>query len=220
MDAPVRLLFLSEGNTCRSVLAEGFLTRLLADRGLEAQFSCESKGTRDYNAGEGCDAATRAVGPAFGLHYLEYHVARATDFAVDINTFDVLLPVDKFTAADVLRECTVYATVNPRGGYVAKVRTLAEFNPSGCVLRPRCATTHVWPCIEMPIRAGESRRLTTPCTALSHRMAPRRWPPSRHARRSFLHAARAWWTGWKPSPRMPRTVGNPCGRCLLRHLRA
>ena len=127
-DAPVRVLFLSEGNTCRSVLAEALFTRLLEERHLSDSVTCESKGTRDYNVGEGPDAATLAVGQALGLNFLAYHVARATDFEVDINLFDMMLPVDKFTAADILRECTVYDTINPKGGYVDKVRTLAEFN--------------------------------------------------------------------------------------------
>ena len=126
----MRVLFLSEGNTCRSVLAEALFTRLLAERNLSDSFTCESKGTRDYNVGEGPDAATMAVGTSLGLNFLAYHVARSTNFEVDINLFDLMLPVDKFTAADVLRECTVYDTIYPKGGYVDKVRTLAEFNAS------------------------------------------------------------------------------------------
>lgn len=41
---PVRVLFLSEGNVCRSVLAEALFNAQLAARGLDGAVLCESKG--------------------------------------------------------------------------------------------------------------------------------------------------------------------------------
>lgn len=45
--------------------------------------------------------------------------------------FDVLLPVDKFTAADVMREVTIYDTIEPTANYSAKVHSLATFHAGG-----------------------------------------------------------------------------------------
>lgn len=41
-----RVLFVSESNVCRSVLAEAVTNRILCERGLEGEVTCESKGTR------------------------------------------------------------------------------------------------------------------------------------------------------------------------------
>ena len=45
-DTTARILFVSESNVCRSVLAEAIMRRLLQERGLAQEVSCESKGTR------------------------------------------------------------------------------------------------------------------------------------------------------------------------------
>ncbi len=41
-----QILFVSESNVCRSVLAEAVMNRLIKERGMEAEVMCESKGTR------------------------------------------------------------------------------------------------------------------------------------------------------------------------------
>ena len=45
-DTTARILFVSESNVCRSVLAEAVMRQLLQDRGLSEEVTCESKGTR------------------------------------------------------------------------------------------------------------------------------------------------------------------------------
>jgi hypothetical protein len=94
---PVRILFLSEGDVCRSVLATALFQQQLAARGLSAAVLCESKGalgraraarcrrrrcadqlqrvrphlrapgTRDYNVGEGPEPAAVTVAQARAL---------------------------------------------------------------------------------------------------------------------------------------------------------
>ncbi len=41
-----QILFVSESNVCRSVLAEAVMNRLIQEKGMQAELMCESKGTR------------------------------------------------------------------------------------------------------------------------------------------------------------------------------
>ena len=41
-----RVLFVSESNVCRSVLAEAAMNELIKQRGMQNEVQCESKGTR------------------------------------------------------------------------------------------------------------------------------------------------------------------------------
>ena len=44
------------------------------------------------------------------------------DFEADIVSHELVLVMDKFTAADVLREVSVYDTISKAGRYTSKVR--------------------------------------------------------------------------------------------------
>ena len=44
------------------------------------------------------------------------------DFEADIVAHELVLVMDKYTAADVLREVSVYDTINPAARYTSKVR--------------------------------------------------------------------------------------------------
>ena len=44
--------------------------------------------------------------------------------------YDVIFVMDKFTAADVLREASIFDTIYLEQGYTGKVRRLGEFHPS------------------------------------------------------------------------------------------
>lgn len=52
-----QILFVSESNVCRSVLAEAVMNRLILERGMQAEVRCESKGTRQASASTAVAAA-------------------------------------------------------------------------------------------------------------------------------------------------------------------
>ncbi len=62
------------------------------------------QGTRDYNLGDGADVSVQAAAQQMGLQLPEKFQARQINPERDIVCFDVVLVMDKFTAADVLRE--------------------------------------------------------------------------------------------------------------------
>jgi hypothetical protein len=47
--------------------------------------------------------------------------------------FDLLLPMDKFTTADVMREVSLFDTIDTAGRYTVKVRTLCQYHRGRCV---------------------------------------------------------------------------------------
>ena len=68
--------------------------------------------------------------------------ARRMDFEADIVEYELVLVMDKFTAADVLREVSVYETINKAARYTSKVRQAAL--PKNCLRNTRlpCAWSH------------------------------------------------------------------------------
>jgi protein-tyrosine phosphatase len=125
----LRVLFVSESGVCRAVLAVAAFTASLAAHGLEGLVEVEAAATRDYCQGEGPDPAAVAVLAAVGLPLPPAYAARTFDQAADVVRCDLVLVMDKFTAADVLREVSVFETINPSARYSLKVRRLGEFHP-------------------------------------------------------------------------------------------
>lgn len=69
-----------------------------------SKWKCLLQGTRDYNVGDGADVSVQAAVQQMGLQIPENFQARQINPERDIVCFDVVLVMDKFTAADVLRE--------------------------------------------------------------------------------------------------------------------
>ncbi|GIV81345.1 MAG: hypothetical protein KatS3mg051_0699 [Anaerolineae bacterium] len=74
----VRVLFVCQGNICRSPMAEAVFRHLVEQEGLSDQILVDSAGTSDYHLGERAHPGTRAVLRANGI---EYDGTRATDHA-------------------------------------------------------------------------------------------------------------------------------------------
>lgn len=66
------------------------------------------QGTRDYNVGDGADVSVQAAAQQMGLQLPETFQARQINPEKDIVCFDIVLVMDKFTAADVLREVSTH----------------------------------------------------------------------------------------------------------------
>eukprot|EP00899_Mesostigma_viride_P002119 jgi/Mesvir1/11908/Mv00249-RA.3 len=122
-----RVLFLSEGNVCRSPLAEAMFRAMVRERKAEGIIECASKATKNYNEGEEPDYRTLQVAADMGVALGPDAVSTPFDHVKDIVFFDLILVMDKFNAADVLKEVSVYDTIHKGGGYSLRVRRLGEF---------------------------------------------------------------------------------------------
>ncbi|EIE24509.1 hypothetical protein COCSUDRAFT_61938 [Coccomyxa subellipsoidea C-169] len=88
-----------------------------------------SESNVDYNLGEGPEAVVSEVAAWNDVTLPEDFKARHFSPEEDIVQFDLVVVMDKFTAADVLREVSVFDTINSTGNYSKRVRRLGEFHP-------------------------------------------------------------------------------------------
>lgn len=125
----LRVLFVSESGVCRAVLAAAAFTASLEAHGLAGAVECDAAASRDYCVGQGYEGAVTPAAQAMGVPLPENYAVRLFEESSDIVRFDLVLVMDKYTAADVLREVSVFETVNPAARYSMKVRRLGEFHP-------------------------------------------------------------------------------------------
>jgi protein-tyrosine phosphatase len=86
-----KILFVCLGNICRSPMAEGVLRRLVANSGLDREFSIDSAGTSAYHQGELPDARMRSHASRRGYHLT--HLSRRVR-QEDLENFDLLIGMD------------------------------------------------------------------------------------------------------------------------------
>ena len=79
--------------------------------------------------GEGPDPAVMEAAENLSIYLPDDFEARVFDYEKDIVLFDLVLVMDKYTAADVLREVSVYDTVQKERQFSRKVRRLGDFHP-------------------------------------------------------------------------------------------
>lgn len=101
---------------------------LLEAHGMQDVVTCESRASKDYNTGDAPDPALQHVAAELELRLPDGAAARQFDHERDIVAFDLVLVMDKFCAADVLREVSVYDTINKAGNYSRKVRMLGQYH--------------------------------------------------------------------------------------------
>lgn len=94
----IRVLFVCQGNICRSPMAEAVMRDLVAKAGLSDKISVDSAGVGRWHVGEPAHRGTLAMLRQHGIA----HNGRARQISRDdLKTFDYVLPVDRMTLEDL-----------------------------------------------------------------------------------------------------------------------
>jgi protein-tyrosine phosphatase len=120
----VKILFVCLGNICRSPTAEGVMTQLVAEAGLQASIELDSAGTGSWHVGEPPDA--RATEAARGRGIALESVARQVRME-DFEHFDLILAMDRSNERALQQ-------LAPDASSREKVRLLREFDPASAGL--------------------------------------------------------------------------------------
>lgn len=112
---PKSVLFVCLGNICRSPAAEGVMTKLVSDRGLEGQIKVDSAGTMGYHTGKPADPRMRHASEQRGYDL----TSKARQVSVrDLSAFDLIVTMDKENYRDVQKLAT---------GRAPHIRMLSDF---------------------------------------------------------------------------------------------
>lgn len=115
------VLFVCLGNICRSPLAEGIFTSLVAEAGLEDRFEIESAGTGAWHVGERPDARAEMVANQHGVDL----VSRARQITEDdLHHFDYVIAMDRENLRNIQRMADA-------SDADAAIHLLREFDPEG-----------------------------------------------------------------------------------------
>lgn len=117
-----RLLFVCQGNICRSPLAEGVFAHMAAEAGLGDAFHLDSAGTAGWNVGNPPDSRALAVAAARGIDISHLRARQVT--RDDFGRFDLVLAMDE----DNLQ--TLRGLAGDRSGDPgARIRPFLDFAP-------------------------------------------------------------------------------------------
>ncbi|TVQ99199.1 MAG: low molecular weight phosphotyrosine protein phosphatase [Spirochaetaceae bacterium] len=87
-----RIMFVCQGNICRSPLAEAVFNHLLNERALADRYRVDSTGVSAYHQGENADPRMRQVAAGHGVTVSH----RARSFAKsDLDNNDIILAMDR-----------------------------------------------------------------------------------------------------------------------------
>lgn len=126
----LRILVLGEANICRSPLAAALLTVRAAEKGLADIISFDSRAVHDFAAGETLPASVLSASCQLNSQLEEVltsHKARMWRPEWDVCDFDLLVAVDRYVAADAMKEVSVWDTIQKDVSYCTKIRGLFEF---------------------------------------------------------------------------------------------
>lgn len=99
-EKPVKsILFVCLGNICRSPLAEGVFRAVLAERGIEGDFTIDSAGTGGWHAGSAPDPRSVAVAAQHGIDISAQQARKVV--ASDFERFDLILGMDRSNVDDL-----------------------------------------------------------------------------------------------------------------------
>jgi protein-tyrosine phosphatase len=117
MTDPYKLLFVCMGNICRSPAAEGIMSKMIIDLGLESQVHIDSAGTGGWHSGARADHRMRAAATARGYDLTS--VARQVK-ETDLVEFDLILVMDQQNHRDL-------RAFDPDHMHDSKVHFLCEY---------------------------------------------------------------------------------------------
>lgn len=122
------VLFLSQGDVARGVLALAYFREEVLARGLDVDAA--SAATRDYCVGQPPHPAVLEAAERLCVELPAGHAAKMWTSEVDCADYDLLVTFDKDTLDDVLREVTIYDRIEQRkDAYSLRVRRLGEYHP-------------------------------------------------------------------------------------------
>ena len=119
------VMFVCQGNICRSPLAEGIFNHLALQRDLQRRIRADSSGTIGYHQGELPDARMRSVAATHGVTLTH----RAQQFNDSHFNCDLVLAMDSYNYRDILaiakpdavHRVQMFRLYDPRGGPHAEV---------------------------------------------------------------------------------------------------
>ncbi|KAK9846070.1 hypothetical protein WJX84_010618 [Apatococcus fuscideae] len=121
------ILFLDEGNLCRSVLAEAIMNDFLQKSPVALDIRVDSASLGYCAVGEH-DARVEHAARACGLN-LPPRSALCFDEVDSIVNTDLVLVMDRFDFSEVFREVAVLDKINPGGFYSSRIKLLGSFQP-------------------------------------------------------------------------------------------
>ncbi len=96
-----KILFVCLGNICRSPAAEGVMTKMIQEKGLEDQYWCDSAGTAGYHSGARADPRMTSAASQRGYDL----TSKARRFQKkDFEEFDYILTMDESNYEDVMAQ--------------------------------------------------------------------------------------------------------------------
>ena len=119
------VMFVCQGNICRSPLAEGLFDHLARQRNVHHKVQAESSGTIGFHSGEMPDSRMRQVAQARGVHLSH----RAQQFGAQHFECDLILAMDASNYHHILSQATaqqkmrikMFRSYDPLGGPDAEV---------------------------------------------------------------------------------------------------
>ena len=116
---PIRILFVCQGNLCRSPAAEGIFRQLLAETGLAAHFEVASTGVGSWHVGDPPDERMCATARAHGVDLSRQRARKLSP--LDLFRHDLVLAMDRAILEQV--------RASMRGG-PASVQLFRDFDPA------------------------------------------------------------------------------------------
>ena len=113
----IKVIFICQGNICRSPSAEAIMLSLIQKNGLENKIECDSAGTIDYHIGEPADANMKKQALIRG--YSLKSISRPFENK-DFKYFDWIITMDENNYKDITRR-------DPQNKYYTKIKRITEF---------------------------------------------------------------------------------------------